>query len=388
MITTNPCTRNSPVSSFNAAGLSSTTATTTTNAKKTIESLPSERKEKDEEEKKNNSSFVHDDHAPGILLINDEPTQAALRRRQRQEREERKEDDDDDSEGRERPSSPLPTAEQIKQQQQRTDDESPERILLPKPLKPLITMAQVADDDRYGKVEIEEVIDDDEPVCAESTEPTDYIHTDEEPRIPKPATTGAAPRVKFDHVLSCYEKALAKVVDTLDESAPSSTVLSNGVHQPVTSSSGATTATQRSDNDPIALRALQRFEERMNAVTAKTSRDEAAIAAALMAKGKSSWSGSLSAPRKSLENLFKHVEPRSSAVNELTAATPPDGYIRARKTFDDHAHNYGMTRSLYETSSTTDEATTNANDVDHQQQQQQQDNPPLVPENNDDKRGE
>ena len=386
---TNPSTRNSPVSSSNAAaaGLSSTT---TKNAKKTIESLPSERKEKDEEEeeeKKNNSSFVHDDHAPGILLINDEPTQAALRR---QEREGRKEDDDDnDDEERERPSSPLPTAEQIKQQPW-TEDESPARNL-PNSLKPLTTMAQVADDDddeRYKKVEIEEVVDDDEPVCAQSTEPTDYIHTDEEPRRPKPTTTtttgDVVPPVKFDHVLSCYEKALAKVVDTLDESAPSSsssTVLSNGVHQqPVTSSSGATT-NQRSDNDPIALRALQRFEERMNAVTAKTSRDEAAMAAALMAKGKSSWSGSLSAPRKSLENLFKHTEPRISAVDE-PITTSPDGYIRARKTFDDHSHNYGMTRSLYETSSTIDEA----NDVDHQQPQQE--NPPLVPENNDDKRGE
>ena len=74
----------------------------------------------------------------------------------------------------------------------------------------------------------------------------------------------------------------------------------------------------------------------MNAAAAKTQKDESSL---LTTKGKSSWSGSLSTPRKSLENLFKSTE--------MSLGTC-DSYIRPRKTFDDQCLNYGQSTSKEE----------------------------------------
>ena len=361
-------------SSFSSSSASispSAPPTITTNENKPIEPLPNEEKEKDEEqrcddhytiddeEEKNNSSFVQDDyHAPGIILINVEPAQAALLR---QEKKEEEGGEGEGEEERERPSSPLPTLEQSNHQ--RTQDESPVQTLS-NDLKPT-TMANIADEDQlYKKVEIEELLDDEEEEEAVATqttepvEPTDYIHTDDAPRREAkarsnvkvdPVSDGPA---KFDPVFSCYEKALAKVVDTLDES---STGLCND--QQISTITEA--SSHRAENDPIALRALQRFEERMSAATAKTNKEEKS---SFGAKGKSSWSGSLSTPRKSLENLFKSTESSSRAPavsvdddsqNALSLSSS-DGYIRPRKTFDDTNFNYGRTINLLATNSSVE----------------------------------
>ncbi|CAF5034550.1 unnamed protein product, partial [Rotaria socialis] len=103
--------------------------------------------------------------------------------------------------------------------------------------------------------------------------------------------------IQLDNVLSCYKKAISKIVDTPDDSLDLSNKLSS-------SSSAAAATAQLSADDPIALRAIKRFEERMNAAVPKPKKEDTGLAA----KGKSSWSGSLSSTRKSLENLFKNAE--------------------------------------------------------------------------------
>jgi hypothetical protein len=363
---------------------SSSSLTTTTNGNKTSEHLPKENEQEEEEEekkkeiqrcdddyyideeKKNNSSFVHDDHASGILLINDEPTQTALLQQEKKEKEE------GGGGERERPSSPLPTLEQFNQQ--RTEDESSIQMLSNSLNQ--ITMANIDENEQlYKKVEIEEVPDDEEAILTQnidSIEPTDFIRTDEEPRKPTQTniTTPIDAPIKFNNVLSCYEKALAKVVDTYDDSLESSNILKT---EPTT--------TQSPENDPIALRALQRFEERMNAVAIKTNKDEIN---SLATKGKSSWSGSLTTPRKSMENLFKNNEqqlhPTSISIGD-ESTSQHDSYIRPRKTFDDNSLNYRMALNQSGTSSTIDKT----NNDHHKSEEQLY---PTAIAENDDKRGE
>ena len=391
----------SPTSSSSASISPSAPSTITTNENKPIEPLPNEEKEKDEEQRcdehytiddgekeKNNSSFIQDDyHAPGIILINVEPVQAALLQQEKKE-----EGGEEEEEERERPSSPLPTLEQSNHQ--RTQDESPVQTLS-NDLKPT-AMANLADNEQlYKKVEIEEVLDDEEEAGAtqstDSVEPTDYIYTDDAPRreakpTPNvnlvPVSDGLG---KFDPVFSCYEKALARVVDTLDES---STGLCNDPQiSTATTTSTTMTSSQRAENDPIALRALQRFEERMSAATAKTNQEEKNSFAS---KGKSSWSGSQSTPRKSLENLFKSAEtssraPAVFAAEESTnplSLSPSDGYIRPRKTFDDTNFNYGKTINLFDTHSSVEQTSRNDRAPSDEQAQRRT----IV--DHDDKRGE
>jgi hypothetical protein len=310
-----------------------------------------------DEEKKNTSSFVHDYHASGIILINDEPTQTALLHQEKKEKEEEEE--------RERPSSPLLTLEQFNQQ--RTEDESPVQTLS----NDLNTTAMTnidKNEERYKKVEIEEISDDEEGISTQSvdsSEPTDYIHTDDEPKKSKQSssqsnvtTTSSTTdeSLKFDNVFSCYEKALAKVVDTYHETSEPLTTLAK--ESLVTS--------QQPANDPIALRALQRFEERMNAAAAaKTTKDETNT---LAAKGKSPWSTSLSTSRKSLDNILKEDEqqlrPTPISLNDESKTVPSssslsDSYIRPRKTFDDNSLDYGMSLNLFGTTSSTIDKTNN-----------------------------
>ncbi len=384
---TNPFDSNSLLSSSFASSSSSSpppplisispsTLTLTTNEKNISESLPREKEEeekKEEEqhcnddhnldaEKKNNSSFVYDYHASGIILINDEPTQTALLEQEKREKE-------DEEEERERPSSPLPTLEQFTQQ--RTEDESPIQTLS-NDLNQMAMTNMDENEERYKKVEIEEIPDDEEEAVStdkiDVIEPTDFIRTDDEPSK-NPSTSSSQPTnpinnddlLKFDQVFSCYEKALAKVVDTpYDESS--------------------TTTTSQTAEDPIALRALKRFEERMNAaVAAKTTKEEPS---SLAAKGKSSWSGSLSTPRKSMENLFKSTEHqqqlRSTPVSAGDESSlQSDGFIRPRKTFDDHNLNYGTTNLPSDKP--------NDDDGDHKIEEQLQ---PSAIVDNADKRGE
>jgi hypothetical protein len=386
----NPSDSNSLLSPFSSSSpplisISSSTLTLTTNANDTIEPLPKEKEEEKkeeeqhcnddynlDEEKKNNSSFVYDYHASGIILINDEPTQTALLQQEKKEKEEEEEE-------RERPSSPLPTQEQFIQQ--RTEDESSLQILS----NDLNQMAMTNIDEieeRYKKVEIEEIPDDEEEAITSQNidliEPTDFIHTDDEltnKSTQSNVTIINGDPIKFDNVFSCYEKALGKLVDaSYDESPQPSTTLSKE----------SSITPQQSADDPIALRALQRFEERMNAVAAaKTPKEETN---SFTAKGKSSWSGSLSTPRKSLENLFQKTEQqlRSTPISVGEESSfQSDSYIRPRKTFDDNSLNYGTTLNLYSTTSSSIDQMIND---DHQLEEQL---PPSAPiGENDDKRGE
>lgn len=321
---------------------SSSSLLLTTNENDTFEPLvEEERKEEEEEqrcndgynldeEKKNNSSLVYDYHASGILLINDEPTQIGLLGQERKEKEKEEE--------RERASSPLPTLEQSNQQQ--TEDESSLQTLSNdfNPLTMITNPENInddhnVDDERFKKIEVEEIPDDEETLVNEnnqSIEPTDYIHTDDEPRKKSTSTLPTKlddPPIKFDNVLSCYEKAFAKIVDT----SPEESVIN----------------TQQSTEDPIALRALKRFEQRMSAAAAAATKEETNSSAI---KAKSSWSGSSSLSRKSLENLLKATEQQELRPAPAVPPTPQfNADLPIRKTSDDHSSNYELTLDSHPT---------------------------------------
>ncbi|UJR15369.1 hypothetical protein I4U23_002317 [Adineta vaga] len=375
---------------------SSVPSTLTTDENKTIESLSKENgKEKIEEEqrcnddynideeKKNTSSLVHDYHAEGILLINDEPTQTALLHQEKKEIEKGEEQEEKE---KERPSSPLPTLEQFNQQ--RTEDESPLQTLS-NDLNQMAMANTNENEELYKKVEIEEIPDDEEEIVSKQNvdliEPTDYILTDDEPKKSKQSspsqsnsTNIADDTVKFDNVFTCYEKAMSKVVDKYDDSSEPS----------IASAKQSLVTNQEPANDPIALRALQRFEERMNAVSSnKTSKDDTNP---LVPKGKSSWSTSLSTSRKSLENLLKDEDQqlRFTAVSSgdeiktgsTLSSSQANSHIRPRKTFDDSSLNYGTILNLYSTkNSTTDK-------INHDDQKSDKEQQPSTIIDNDDKR--
>ena len=239
----------------------------------------------------------------------------------------------------------------------------------------------------YKTVEIEEISDDEESLLTQNNhliEPTDYILTDDEIKKPSQSniTTTNNDPFKFDTVLSSYEKVLSKVVEKIDDSVKSS----NGSIKELQIPSTKTERNQRPEDDPIALRALQRFEQRMNAaVAAKTTTDEIN---SITAKSKSSWSGTPSTPRKSLENVFKtNPQVPSTSVptgEELTTTTSPrqrDTFIRPRKTMlDDIGLNFGMTRNLFGTTPNN-----SMNNDDHKSEEQQM---PMAIGEYDDKRGE
>ncbi|CAF4887574.1 unnamed protein product [Rotaria sp. Silwood1] len=388
VIRSNPLDSNLFSSSTSSSTLISISSPSTsfTNESNTIEYLPKEKEEKKEEqqhcddvynveeEKKNNSSFVHDYHASGIILRNDELRQTVLLQQEKKEKEKREE--------RERPSSSLPTLEQFNKQ--RIEDESPIQTLSNNLNQ--MAMANIdQNEEQYKKVEIEEIPDDEEILSKKtnnSIEPTDYILTDEETKQQKqssPQPNITIPNddsIKFENVFSCYEKAISKIIDTNDDSSQISNTLS--------SESSTTTTNQPPANDPIALRALQRFEERMNAA-AKNIKTDTNLNAS---KSKSSWSGTLSTSRKSLENLFKNIDQQLSTTpitlnNESTTvlSSQSDSYIRPRQTFDDSNFNYGMALNSFSTiSSTIDKSKIDDKKIDEQQQSST-----LV--ENDDKRG-
>lgn len=386
-----------PVESNLLSSIDSSSLTLTTNENKTNEYLLKEKEEEKkeeqqhcsddynvEEEKKNNSSFVHDYHAPGIILRNDELRQTVLLEQEKKEKEEREE--------RERPSSPLPTLEQFNKQ--RIEDESPIQSLSNN-LNKMATANTDYDDERYKKIEIEEIPDEDDLLQQQniaSIEPTDCILTDDEPKQPQRQSSSPLTKpilsdepIPFENVFQFYETAMSKIVDLQDDP-------SNIVNTTLSS-----TTSQLSADDPIALRAIKRFEERMNAAAPKTFKDDMNTKSP-KPKPKSSWSGSLSSSRKSLENLFKNIEQQISpnpiqvdGSNNNDGST--DTYIRPRKTFDDKNFNYGTTLDsvTQESSSIVDKTIDDDNANDDGQKVKEVEEEKELPSNiveNDDKRGE
>ncbi len=371
------CTLNYPSSSLLLSIPSS--LTTNINENKPIEFLPKEIDEEEEEkkeeehcddnnvdvEKKNNSNIEQNDHASGTILINGEPTQAVLFEQEKKEKEEEQET--------KRPSSLLPTSESCNQSQ--PEDESSSVPTLLNKLDEL-TMTNIDDNEqRYKTIEIEEISDEENDLSIKNNytiEPTDCILTDDELHISRKSSSQSNIKtrnnipLKVDPVLSCYEKALSNAVEKIDDSIKLKNRPSKEQQLPP-----ITKHHQRPEDDPIALRALERFEQRMNAVAAKTSNDETSPSAT---KRKSSWSGTLTTPRKSLENLLKINQPlqSNSTSNSEESTTPPqrDTFIRPRKTIlDDLGLNFGMTLNLF---GTVQSNSTNDNDNHHKLEEQQQ----------------
>jgi hypothetical protein len=342
---------NSPSSSLlsisSSASPSSSPSTTNTNENKTIEFLLKEiEEEKKEEEycedgdnvdrkKKNNCNV---EHASGTLLINSEPTQLVLLEQEKKEEQE--------TERTSSSSSSLSSKEEPCNQLQ-TEDQ-PSELNFTNNIQEM-TMTNInQNEQRYKTIEIEEIPDEEDDLSIHnnpSIEPTDCILTDEELIIPsKQSNTKTTKNKSFksDPVFSCYEKALSKAVETIDDSTKPIDNLVKEIEIPKRN--------QRPEDDPIALRALQRFQERMNAAAAaKTGTDEINP---LTTKGKSSWSGTLSTPRKSVENLFKPNQQSqlTSASNANELSPQRDTFIRPRKTLlDDVGLNFGMTLNLFGT---------------------------------------
>lgn len=360
-----PSSPTSPSLSIVASSPSSSSSTTHTNEKKTIEFLLKEMKEegkKEEEhdddnfqrEKKNNSDVKH---TSGTTFINIEPTQVCLGEQEKEKKDEEEEEAEEEKQGTEQSSNHL-----------HADDEHTVRADLTKNAQGTNMINTDLDEQRYKTVEIEEIPDEDEDlsICNNSLiEPTDCILTDDELKPSPPTSSSITKSTKnstfsFDPVLSCYETALSKTVTTGDESVKPP----NAVQTPVSPK-----RSQRPEDDPIALRALQRFEERMNAAAAAVAtKNHADEASPLTLKGKSSWSGTLATPRKSIENLFK-ANQQSSDGEELSPSR--DTFIRPRKTMlDDNGLNFGMTLNLFGTGpndSTLD---------DHQQDKPKEQQPP------------
>jgi hypothetical protein len=119
------------------------------------------------------------------------------------------------------------------------------------------------------------------------------------------------------------------------------------------------------------------------AATAKIGNDETNSS---ITKGKSSWSGTLSTSRKSVENLFKLNQPvqSTSASNgeELTTKSPPqrDTFIRPRKALlDDIGLNFGMTLNLF---GSVQSNSTNNNDNHHKLEEEQQQPTAIIEDEN------
>jgi hypothetical protein len=282
-------------------------------------------------EKKNNCNV---EHASGTILINSEPTQLVLLEQEKKEEQET-----------ERTSSPPPSSLSPNEEpcgQLQTEAE-PSRTNLTNNIQEM-TMTNIdQNEQRYKTIEIEEVPDEEDDLSIHnnpSIEPTDCILTDDELIISSSKQSKKKTKSsELDTVLPCYEQALSKTVETIDTSTKEGQIPKR---------------IQRPEDDPIALRALQRFQERMNAAAAaatatKTNIDETN---SLTPKGKSSWSGTLSTPRKSVENLFKANQQSqiTSASNADELPSKRDTFIRPRKTFlDDGGLNFGMTLNLFGT---------------------------------------
>ncbi|CAF0953181.1 unnamed protein product, partial [Didymodactylos carnosus] len=206
----------------------------------------------------------------------------------------------------------------------------------------VVNNGNMSDDLKYSGVIIEDLHEDeDETIAAKKTTPTDYILCDDDDKISLSTTKKQRP-LPFNTVLSCYEKALSNV--TFDELSTSSATASPLLMK--SSSLGdcikPLTISARPEDDPIAQRALRRFEERMKAaVAAKGSLNQSD----LLAKGKSSWSGTLTTPRKSLDNLFKNEQLSVCPTSSMVRSDEPivvDSYIRPRRNLFDNSDKVGL----------------------------------------------
>lgn len=364
-----------PPSSSSLLSISSSLMTNM-NVNKSIEFLSKEieeenEKKKEEEncvddnidgEKKNNCNIEENDHASGTILINGEPTQAVLLEQEKKEKEKEEETERPSS------SSSLPTSDLCNQSQ--PDDESS----MPNLSNNIdhATMTNINENEqRYKKFEIEEIPDEEDDLSIHnnhSIEPTDFILTDDELK-----TTKTKSNTKTDPVSSCYENALSKTVETIDNL----TKPVNGLSKESRLPPKPTKRTQRPEDDPIALRALERFEQRMNAA-AKPSNDEINP---LTTKGKSSWSGTLTTPRKSVENLFNPNQPLqsnsdSNSEQSTTVIPQRDAFIRPRKTIlDDIGLHFGMPVNL---SANDQSHSTDNHNNDHQSKLEEQQQPKAI----------
>ena len=345
----------------------------------------------DVEEKNNcNAELKHD--VSGIILINDEsiPTVVEQEKEGSDEQAAAAEEEErppSPHRGKQQPSFPLLTRESCNQQ--RSHDDFPGTRTLAD--QTAMANNDEADEQRYKLVELEEIPDDEEILTEQTknvTEPTDYIQIDDEPaavRQSSPTTTDLPTStdltVKFDTVLACYEKALASVGETTDDTSSSS--------PPAEAPPAPATINQRPEDDPIALRALQRFEQRMNAAVTAKSTIEETTASAAPAKPKSSWSGSLLTPRKSMENLSKLAPPSSQSTSELAGdestvtppPPPPEPFIRARPTvLDESLIDLDVALNLCSTSSSQ-----GPENNDHEPEEQEQ---PTAQEENDNTQSE
>ncbi|CAM4740130.1 unnamed protein product [Rotaria magnacalcarata] len=377
------CNSHSPSSSSSLLLKYSSSLPTNANEDKTIELSPTEilavvvkeEEEEEEEERKKEEEHCDDDnvrvekknkcdvehnyhHATGTILINDESTQPALLEQEKKENEEEQENE-----------QPLPTLEQCNQQQ--FENESLIKILSNN-LETKLIMSKTIDDnneERYKTIEIEEIPDEDDELSEvndRSIEPIDCILTDDELQ-PVPRQTSTKPNIVptndkaffHDPIISSYQRAMSKIIDTVDDPMKPSNSSSKDSQSPL-----VTNSAQRPEDDPIALRALKRFEQSMNAAMATKGGNDDVNAS--IAKGKSSWSGTLSAPRKSLESVFKHDQSNSSVTDEQSTTkiaspliSPRDAFIQPRKTIlDDIGINLGLSRNLFgmvQNSSTNDE---------------------------------
>lgn len=320
-------------------------------------------------EKKNNCSGELNHHASGIVLANVDSLPTVFLP------QEKKEDDDNGEEEQERQQQPQPREEHSERSTPSEEQCNQQPLLNDKSIvatlsndQKKVTMSSADDaEQRYKAVEIEEIPDDEETLLEQrknSIEPTDYIHTDEELQVSRRQSlsqSNASPSTdvayQFDTVLSCYEKALAKTVETLDDPTVTLPIPSQiSSLPPIRPTLPVDThKAQRPEDDPIALRALQRFEQRMNAaVTTKTAPEEVTV------KGKSSWSGTPSNPRKSLENIFKNKPSLQSSTistddETIITASQPDTFIRPRRTMlDEGGLNFGLTLNLFGSASAND----------------------------------
>ncbi|CAF3925191.1 unnamed protein product, partial [Rotaria magnacalcarata] len=344
------CNSHSPSSSSSLLLKYSSSLPTNANEDKTIELSPTEilavvvkeEEEEEEEERKKEEEHCDDDnvrvekknkcdvehnyhHATGTILINDESTQPALLEQEKKENEEEQENE-----------QPLPTLEQCNQQQ--FENESLIKILSNN-LETKLIMSKTIDDnneERYKTIEIEEIPDEDDELSEvndRSIEPIDCILTDDELQ-PVPRQTSTKPNIVptndkaffHDPIISSYQRAMSKIIDTVDDPMKPSNSSSKDSQSPL-----VTNSAQRPEDDPIALRALKRFEQSMNAAMATKGGNDDVNAS--IAKGKSSWSGTLSAPRKSLESVFKHDQSNSSVTDEQSTTKIASPLISPRDAF-------------------------------------------------------
>ena len=207
----------------------------------------------------------------------------------------------EEEEEKEQPQQQQQQSDTLAQYQENSPSSSTEQNLIN---QQVVAMADDDDDDdnneRYKQIEIEEIPDEDDDLSIRnnsSIEPIDCILTDDELKPPKSSSQ-----------LPPVPKRI-----------------------------------QRPEDDPIALRALERFEQRMSAAKTTTATAQNETNSSTTSKPRSSWSTTPSTPRKSFENLL------NTSTDESTITNQRDSFIRPRKTMlDELGLNFGLTTNSKE----------------------------------------